>query len=57
MAFLLRKNAIVDYLDYQIPVTTSTIRYPHSAKNYQIPVTQPMGPKGNVGYASAVKRD
>jgi len=29
-----RKNAIVEYLDYQIPVT-------------QIPVTQLKGPKGN----------
>jgi len=61
-----RNNAIVEYLDYQIPVTQlngprgvprlSDTRY--SAKetkgveyiNYQIPVTQLKGPKGNGRY-------
>jgi len=50
-----RENAIVEYLDYQIPVTqrkNAIIEY----LDYQIPVTQLKGQKGN-GDMKAAKRD
>jgi len=52
-----RKNAKVEYLDYQIPVTqltrkNATVEY----LDYQIPVTQLARPKEN-GDMQAAKRD
>jgi len=50
-----RKNAIVEYLDYQIPVITrenAIVEY----LDYQIPDNLLKGPKGN-GNMQAAKRD